>query len=122
MENILNPITKTEVLVLNAASDDYENLEQIYRSLVLEFSPDNYDPLKTNFFGWREAADAPSLSKLADAIKLLTNKGLLAGRTENGMPIAIPFDSSVVWQGWFRTTELGLKITQAADDHQKGHS
>lgn len=122
MENILNPITKTEVLVLNAASDDYENLERIYRSIVLEFSPDNYDPLNTNFFYWREAADAPSLSKLADAIKLLINKGLLAGRTENGMPIAIPFDSSVVWQGWFRTTELGLKIIQAADDHQKGHS
>lgn len=108
----MSPITKTEMLVLNATSDDYENLEQIYRSLALELSAANYDPLNANSFYWREAMDAPPLSAVANAIKHLVSCGLLEGRTENGSLIEMPFESSFVWEGWFRATKLGLRIIQ----------
>jgi hypothetical protein len=47
-------LTETERLVLNAAADDIENLEQIYRSVSLEFSAENYEPDNPQAFYWRE--------------------------------------------------------------------
>lgn len=108
LERALNPISKTEMLILNATSDDYENLEQIYRSLVLEFSPENFDPLNANSYYWREASDAPSLADVANAIKGLVDKGLMEGKTRNGDPIETPIEPVWVWEGWFRPTKLGF--------------
>ena len=116
----MRPITMIEMLVLSAASDDYENLEQVYRSLALEFSAENYDPSNPKSFYWREAAQAPSLSEIANAIRQLTVDGLLEGRMEDGSPIVTLHDPSLVWQGWFRTTETGLNLLQNSVREEKG--
>lgn len=106
----MNPISKTEMLVLNATSDDYENLEQICRSLALDFSPENFNFLNSNYFHQRETIDALLLTEVENAIKELVNKGLLEGRTEKGTPIEIPIEPSLVWRGWFRASEIGLRL------------
>ena len=39
----MSGLTKTQWLILNATADDFEDLEQIYRSICLDFSADRYD-------------------------------------------------------------------------------
>jgi hypothetical protein len=96
-----------EQLVLGTATDDYENLEQLYRSLCLDFSAENYDASNEQCFYWRAGVDAPPLSELADAVRKLVTRGLLEGRWDDGRPIAPDDDPSFVWQGWFRTSNAG---------------
>ncbi|MCH7725750.1 MAG: hypothetical protein IH991_04610 [Planctomycetes bacterium] len=103
-------LTTTELLILNAASDDFENLEQLYRSLSLQFSAENYDPTNPQSFYWREATHAPQLCELANAIIKLVEQGSLEGKSEDGKIINHICDASLVWQGWFRTTQSGLDV------------
>jgi hypothetical protein len=102
----MKALSAIEQLVLGAASDDFENLEQIYRSLCLEFSPEKYKPSDPKSFYWREATNAPSLAEIADAIRILTVEGLLEGRTESGAAPNPQGDPAFVWRAWFRATNI----------------
>jgi hypothetical protein len=97
----MNAHSSLEILILNATSDDFENLEQIYRSVCLEFSPEHYDPNNSKSFYWRESANAPSLAELAEAVKKLALEGVLEAKTEAGKPANLKGDSSIIWQAWF---------------------
>ena len=40
----MSTLEKTKWLILNATTDDYEDLEQLYRSICFEFSSEFYNP------------------------------------------------------------------------------
>ena len=103
----MSELTQLDHQVLNAAVDDYESLEQIYRSLSLEFSAENYSPSDPRAFYWREAVSAASLAEIAGAISRLMAQGLLEARTEDGSNVTAIDDLSIVWNGWFHTTDRG---------------
>lgn len=108
-------LSLTEQLVLNAGCDDFENLEQVYRSIALEFSAENFDPSDVKSFYWRQRIGAPSLAEIADTIKKLITEGLLEARTESGTPPNTEGDSAFVWRTWFRTTERGMEVLRRSD-------
>lgn len=112
MPSSMRTLSLIEQLVLDAASDDFEALEQIYRSICLEFSADNYKPSDPESFYLRSAANAPLLAEIADAIKKLATEGLLEAKTETGVTPDFQGDSAFVWQAWFRTTKDGLVMLQ----------
>ncbi len=92
-------------MVLNATSDDFESLEQIYLSVCMEFSSENYRPDDSNAFYWRKASDAPLLADIADTIKKLFEMGLLEIRMDLYEPATSIVDSSYVWRAWFRAKQ-----------------
>jgi hypothetical protein len=98
-------LTEFESDVLNAMADDIENLEQIYKSLALEFSPENYQSGDVSAFYWRQREPQIFLADIADALTTLTRKGLLTVRLEDGQAISSGFEYA--WQGWFGLTQLG---------------
>ena len=104
----MNPLTKTQMLILNSALDDWENLEQIYRSICLEFSPERYNPSDSNSFYWREATAHVPLSELVDELRSLVDHGLLSVRDPDSKVLpAEKSDASYLWRGWFSTTPEG---------------
>ena len=107
MKNLsLKTLSSIERLVLDAASDDFESLENVYRSISLEFSAKNYKQSDPKAF----YLHAPLLAEIADAIKKLTVEGLLEARAEDGAPPNPLEDSAFVWLAWFRTTKEGLEL------------
>ena len=106
----MKTLSSIERLVLDAASDDFESLENVYRSISLEFSAKNYKQSDPKAFYLRPAANAPLLAEIADAIKKLTVEGLLEARAEDGAPPNPLEDSAFVWLAWFRTTKEGLEL------------
>ena len=114
MTQTMKALSSIEQLVVNAASDDFENLEQIYRSISLEFSSENFKPTDPKSFYWREAPDAPSLGAVADAIQKLTVEGLLQARTESGAALNPQGDSKFVWQAWFHATKEAITALRGA--------
>lgn len=101
--------------ILNAVADDYENLEQIYRSMCLTLSSHNYRPSDPNAFYWREAEDAVTLSEIIEGIRVLVESGLLSVRLpESGAYTPTSQDVSYLWRGWFTVSEKG-RIALAGD-------
>lgn len=88
-------ISATQWLVLNSTSDDFENLEQIYRSVCLEFSSKNYDPSNRESFYWREAEEAVPLADIIDAIRYLVHEGLLSVQLLDGDVLASADSDSI---------------------------
>ncbi len=95
--------------VLNAASDDWESLEQIYRSVCLEFSAENYVPDDPSAYYWRESNRGISLAQLANATIQLVNNGLLHARLEDGAFLS-NVSGNQLWQCWFKATDAGRKV------------
>jgi hypothetical protein len=109
-------LTNTQRRVLNAAVDDFENLEQIYRSICLEFSSERYNASDGGAFYWRESADAIPLSEIVDAIQSLVGQGLLAARLVEGTFVTVATsDQSYLWRGWFATTDAGKAALSQSD-------
>ncbi|GEM_PF-4451467 len=105
----MSAITQDQWLILNAMADDYENLEQIYRLICLEVSPEGYNPSDPNSFYWREAKDRVPLSDIVDNLLLLVKEGLLSVRMEDGrVPSDTKNDLSYLWRGWFKITPNDL--------------
>jgi hypothetical protein len=103
-------LTETQWLVLNATSDDAEDLERIFRTICLEFSAEEHARTEPDAFYWREAKDAVPLSEIVDAIRVLVDRGLLAVRLPEGERDAFarsPNDPSYLWHGWFGITSKG---------------
>lgn len=113
----MKALSSIEQLVLNAASDDFENLEHIYRSISLEFSSENFKPNDPKSFYWREAPNAPALGAVADAVQKLTMEGLLQARTESGAALNPRADSKFVWQAWFHATKEVIAALRDANNN-----
>lgn len=90
-------VSATEWAVLNATAGDVEDLEQIYRS-VHHHSP-----------------TAPRLPEVADAVRSLVEKGLLAARlgADGGSPA--PDDLSFVWKAQFELTPPGRDAWRSSE-------
>jgi hypothetical protein len=119
----MEPISSTEWLVLNATADDAENLEQIYRSIALEFSPAHYHPTDPKAYYWREARPPVLLSEIADAILSLVARGLLNPRWDPADQSRRD-DLSYVWRAWFELSPEGRSAWAAMEDpsRQQVHS
>jgi hypothetical protein len=101
-------LTRTEWLVLNSTSDDFESLEQIYRSVCLEFSAESYRPHDTGSYYWRESIDAVPLAEIADSLLMLTSRGCVSVRYADEHSGEQSFnDLSYTWRGWFHITDAG---------------
>jgi len=86
----------------------WENLEQIYKGLALEFSAEAYQ--SDNFY-WRQGRKFLLLSTVADTILSLVNKQLLAVRFEKD---SLPGSAlSYVWRGWFAMTDAGKALWES---------
>lgn len=104
----MGSLNKVQRLILDAASDDFEDLEQIYRSICLEFSPERYDPADPRAFYWRESADRVRLEEIVDNLRALVDRGLLRVKLpDREAPPDTTADLSYLWHGWFGLTPEG---------------
>lgn len=105
-------LTKTQWLVLNATADDFEDLEQIYRSINLEFRSQE-DEVPTSFY-WSDAKDRVPLSEIADCIRILLGQGLLTARmADTGGPPDMN-DPSCIWRAWFQMTPEARSLVESS--------
>jgi hypothetical protein len=111
---IVQSLTRTQWLVLNATADDFEDLERIYRSLSLEFSPGKYDPSDPSSFYWREAKDCVPLAEIADCVRDLVDRGLLSVKLQDECGTSYTrTDPSYVWRGWFQMTPYARTLVES---------
>ena len=104
----MSRLSKTQWLILNATADDFEDLEQIYRSICLEFSAERYDRSDPKAFYWREGADAVPLSEIVDALRFLIDHDMLSARLPEGDIVApLSNELSYLWRAWFGITAAG---------------
>lgn len=112
----MGSLNKVQRLILGAASDDFEDLEQIYRSICLEFSPERYDPNDPNAFYWRESADRVRLEEVLDNLKTLVDRGLLRVKLpDRDAPPDTSSDLTYLWHGWFGLTPDGRAESERID-------
>jgi hypothetical protein len=94
----METLTPIEWEVLNATSDDAENLEQIHRLL-------------------RHAPRPVPLEDAADAVLSLVEKGLLAPVAEGEQQsVSQSIDPRLVWRGWFGMTSRGREVLAATPE------
>jgi hypothetical protein len=111
----MESLTKTQIQILNATTDDYEDLERIYRSICLEFSADRYDPSNRNAFYWRESKDRVPLSELVENLRSMVAHGLLTIKLPDpSEPLDTASDLSYLWRGWFCITPKGRSSLESA--------
>ena len=99
--------------ILNATSDDWESLEDIYRSICLEFCSEFSQPDCAKPRYWRESDWAIPLADIAEGTLHLTETGLLEARREDGTMIT-KVSSEAVWRCWFHITEKGRSALKTA--------
>ncbi len=92
--------------VLNAVSDDWESLEQIYRSITLDFSAERYSANDPTSFYWRDSGRGFSLTQISETIERLVRDGLLKARREDGIFVDSVADGEVL-QCWFFVSDAG---------------
>ncbi len=106
-------LDRTAWEVLNATADDWENLEQIYLMVCLEFSAEDYE--RQGFY-YRPTRGAPLLEEIADRIRDLVEAGLLTPvMGENGCPVRDLADKSYVWRAWFAMTPAGRAAWESSE-------
>jgi len=111
----MQTLTQLDWEILNATADDWENLEQIYRSICFDFSAELYEHAKEGAFYLRPASKAPLLETLADRIVELVQAGLLEGHLDD-QPVVDQSDLRFVWRAWFRMSPEGRR-TWSESEH-----
>lgn len=107
-------LDKTAWEVLNATADDWENLEQIYHLICLDFSAEHYADREAGTFYLRAAQGAPLLQEIADRLCTLVEAGLLEARSDSATSAPDRQDRSFVWRAWFRMTPEGRKVWESS--------
>ena len=105
-------LTETQWLVLNATADDFEDLEQIYRSINLEFCPQE-DAVSTSVC-WSDAKNRVPLADIADCIRSLFGQGLLTARMADTGGPPDTNDPSYVWRAWFQMTPEARALVESS--------
>jgi hypothetical protein len=105
-------LTKTQWLVLNATADDLEDLEKIYRSINLEFCPQ--DSGDSDSFYWRDVKDRVPLADIADCIRGLVDQGLLTARMPDTGGPPDRHDLSYIWRAWFQMTPEARALVESS--------
>ncbi len=97
-------LDKTSWGILNALSDDCEDLERIYRGLCYDCVP----AATGNWNEYRAIAGAPLLWEVVEHLRELINRGLiLPAMDEHKQTWNPPGDDSVLWKAWFAMTPTG---------------
>ena len=94
--------------ILNATSDDWESLEQIYRSVCLEFSSENYVSGDPTLFYLRDNSRGISLAQIADTTIQLVGAGMLNSRCEDGSFLQT-ISGDQAWKCWYKVSSKGHK-------------
>ena len=97
--------------VLNAACDDWENLEQMYRSIVFEFVADDYDATDPRTYCWRDRQSGFTLAGIVDCIAKLVEMGMLDGRAEDGKA-KIDVSNEKIAMCWFKISQSGMEYLE----------
>ena len=112
----MRTLDKTAWDILNATADDCENLEQIYRQLCFERTPDTSGRDDPDAYDFHPVRGAPMLHEIADWIRELVDAELLtAVMDEEGRPIVKPVDLGYVWRAWFRMTAEGERVWESSE-------
>jgi hypothetical protein len=105
-------LSKPQWLVLNATADDFEDLEHIYRSINLEFCPEQSGP--SDSYHWTDAKDRVPLGEIIECIRGLVDQNLIIVRlTELSAPIN-KNDLSYLWRGWFQMTPAARQLLESS--------
>lgn len=108
-------LSRTEWLVLNATADDFENLEQIYRSINFEFCSEPQSTFDQTTVYWREVKDGLLLTEISDSIRELVHRGLLLVKPlESDHQRIVSNDLSFVWRGWFQMTPEARMLVESS--------
>lgn len=92
--------------ILNAASDDWESLDQLFLSVRLEFDSDSYNQADTASARWKERDPTILLSEMAKVIKRLVKNEELQARRED-RSVAYECSGDDVLAGWFHISLKG---------------
>ena len=104
-------ITESQFAIMNALSDDFENLEQIFKSICLDFSGEAFDPSNANLFYWRESEYSLPLATIADDLVSLWTMKLVDCRMEHdSIVVKEAGNYAFVWKGWFGLTQEGRQL------------
>lgn len=107
-------MTEVDFEVLNAASDDWESIEQIFISVRFEFDSTNRDQDSTGVNVWRERNTGMALTEIAVAIDRMVKSGFLNARLESGAETNSALTDLAV-PCWFKTTERGIAMLESAE-------
>lgn len=101
-----------EYWILDAVSDDWESLEDIYRMVCLEFSAEEFAKSDKKSFYWRRSSNNFTLSELAQTIFSLHSLGQIDARDENGREIA-QLANNNIFDCWFKINRKGRSAKQS---------
>jgi hypothetical protein len=99
--------------VLNSACDDWENLEQIYRSIVFEFFEENYDPNDAQTYYWRDRQTGLTLASIIGCVVKLVETRMLDARTENGEETIVVNIANIA-EVWLKSSSSGMEYLRAS--------
>ena len=99
--------------VLNAACDDWENLEQIYRSIVFEFVSENYDASDASTYHWRDRQSGITLADIIGCISKFVETGMLDARAEDG-EVLTSLSNENIAMIWFKSSKIGMEYLQSS--------
>jgi hypothetical protein len=102
--------------ILDATADDWENLEQIYLIVCYEVT-NACDTLSSKATLWRrKVTESLLLSEIADRVRGLVERGLMAAvNEEDGCPVVNKDDLSYIWRAWFRMTAQGKALWESSE-------
>src|SRR5437870_2479983 len=103
-------LDKTDWEILDATADDWEDLEQIYLAACFEVLDAGEEDPRHSPCRYRRVREAVLLQEIADRIRSLVDRDLLAAVHEDGRPVAGRDDLSYVWKAWFRMTSQGKAL------------
>ena len=96
-------VTNVQFEILNALSDDWEDLEQIFKLISLEYVA----PPEASAPCWRKSKTPLRLAEIADELPVLRARGMVQVRLEDRETAVEVGDLSYVWNGWFALTASG---------------
>ena len=104
----------TDQEIINAASDDWESLDQIFISIRFEYASDIDCKRSPRAHYWRERNPGVTLSELIGSIQRLVRDGFLDVRLAD-RSAARSVEPEQVVGGWFRTTEAGRQSLKGVE-------
>jgi hypothetical protein len=96
----------TEQEILNAASDDWESLDQIFLSVRFEFASEHYDSAKPHIHYWQDRNPSVTLAEIVETILRLVEARQLDVRREDRSSTTTIRPDDVI-RSWFKVTDAG---------------
>jgi hypothetical protein len=115
-EAIMVSLDRTDWEILDATADDWESLEQIFLLVCFEYRDADSTVAAHSGGTYRRVQNAVLLEEIADRVRNLVDKGLLASRQgEDGRAVTNQDDLSYVWKAWFRMSPQGKELWESSE-------